>query len=519
MAQTSVDHEAGGKGLKTGSLGLVAVIVIGVASTAPGYSLAASLGGVSSAVGIQAPAIMWFAFIPMACIAAAYFYLNKADPDCGTTFTWVTRAMGPKTGWFGGWGIVLADLVIMPNLAGISGQYLYLLFGADKLAANPFATTVLGCVFILAMSWICVIGIELSARSQVALLGTEVTVLVAFAIVSIYKVYANHPKGSITPSLSWLNPLQIGSFSALSAGLVLAVFIYWGWDTAVSVNEECEDSARTPGVAAVLSTIILLLIYVIVTVGAQAFAGPKVLADSTDVINDVGKLVFGSSGLGHVMQKLLIISVLTSAAASCQTTILPAARSALSMGVHGAAPKKLAEMNTRRLTPEFATWLFGAISCLWYVGLVSISYWTKTDAYSSSIAAVGIMIAFYYGLTGYACIAYYWRFIFKSAKNFLLVGVLPLIGSGILTFVLVKTLIDSFKEDYGYGKLLGAGTVFTIGVGLLVLGLPLMLLWMWRSPTFFSYRRDPVDMRPDPDGNGGPAPMLGTITKESVNAR
>ena len=117
------------KGLKAGALGLTATIVIGVASTAPGYSLAASVGYVTGEVGLQAPAIMLVAFIPMAFIAASYFYMNRADPDCGTTFTWATRAMGPRTGWLGGWGIIMADLVIMPNLAGITAQYSFLLFG------------------------------------------------------------------------------------------------------------------------------------------------------------------------------------------------------------------------------------------------------------------------------------------------------------------------------------------------------------------------------------------------------
>ena len=86
------------KGLKGGSLGLVAVIVIGVASTAPGYSLAASIGLVTDQAGVKAPFIMLFAFVPMACIAASFYYLNKADPDCGTNFTWGVRAFGPKAG-------------------------------------------------------------------------------------------------------------------------------------------------------------------------------------------------------------------------------------------------------------------------------------------------------------------------------------------------------------------------------------------------------------------------------------
>src|SRR6516165_4300140 len=110
------------KGLKSGALGLASATVVGVASTAPAYSLTASLGFVTLAVGFKAPAIMWLAFIPMGCIAAAFFYLNRADPDCGTNFSWVTRAMGPRLGWLGGWSSIMADLIIMPSLALIAAS-------------------------------------------------------------------------------------------------------------------------------------------------------------------------------------------------------------------------------------------------------------------------------------------------------------------------------------------------------------------------------------------------------------
>ena len=119
------------KGLKGGALGLMAATVVGVASTAPGYSLAATLGFVAYYVGYQSPAIMWIAFVPMAFIAAAFFYLNRADPDCGTNFSCVTRAISPRSGWMGGWSSAVADLVIMPNLAGIAAVYTFQLFGWD----------------------------------------------------------------------------------------------------------------------------------------------------------------------------------------------------------------------------------------------------------------------------------------------------------------------------------------------------------------------------------------------------
>ena len=138
----------GDKGLKTGAIGFVSSVVIGVASTAPGYSLAASLGLVVavSGIGLQAPAIMLVAFVPMLFIASAYYYLNRADPDCGTTFAWVTRAMGPWAGWIGGWAIIIADIIVMANLAQIAGLYSFLLVRLAERRGQHVAVTLVGVV-------------------------------------------------------------------------------------------------------------------------------------------------------------------------------------------------------------------------------------------------------------------------------------------------------------------------------------------------------------------------------------
>ncbi len=521
-SEVLLSESSGTKGLKGGSLGLLAVIVIGVASTAPGYSLAASIGFVTGEVGKKAPFIMLFAFVPMGCIAAAFYYLNRADPDCGTNFTWGVRAFGPKAGWIAGWGCIVADLVIMPNLAGVSGQYLMLLF-SEKLATNIWLTTMIGVLFIAAMTWICWRGIELSARSQVLLLGTEMLVLGAFAIIALVKAFAGTTRTltvegklktyeSLKPSLSWMSPSGITTKSMI-AGLVVAVFIYWGWDTCVSVNEEAKDSATTPGRAAVLSTLILLGIYLVTAYGSVALLGPEFVTDNQDeAIYALGKVA-----LPTIMVKLLVIAVLTSAAASCQTTILPATRTMLSMGSHGAAPEKLARIDRSRLTPDFSTFLFGFVAIVWYVLLVVVSHNTDTDAYSASIAAVGMAIAVYYGLTGVSCIVYYRKFLTKSIKNFFLIGVLPGFGGIVLLYVFAKTVWDARSADYGYGTVFGVGTVLVIGTLLLVIGVPLMLWCSKRYPKFFTYRPDPVDLVKDPNSTDTLAAPLGTYTKELVS--
>jgi amino acid transporter len=504
---TAVGHEAPlDKGLKTGALGFVSSVVIGVASTAPGYSLAASLGLVTAVagIGLAAPAIMWLAFVPMLFVAAGYYYLNKTDPDCGTTFSWATRAFGPVAGWLGGWAIVVADVIVMANLAAIAGSYSFLLFGANGPAASKWWVLGAGVIWIAVMTLVCYVGIEFSARTQWFLLGAELVTLALFAIVALVKVYTRHPVGAVHPAWSWLNPFEISSTTALTGGLLVAVFIYWGWDTLVAVNEETEDAARTPGVAAVVSTILLLGIYVVVAIAAQAFHGAEFLTkNANDVLSALGKDVLGSP-----WNKLLIIAVLTSASASTQTTILPTARTTLSMAAHGALPRYFARIHPRFRTPGPSTLWMGVLSIAWYVGLTIVSANILTD----SIDALGLMIAFYYGLTGFACAWYYRRHLLDSARNFLLVGVIPVSGGAILTWLFVKSIIDlsnpantSTGSDWA-----GLGAPIWIAIGSLVLGLVIAALQWRASPVFF--RRRPETGDPSVFAESLPEPAVASLS-------
>src|SRR3954454_2867174 len=424
----------GQKGLKTGAIGFVSSIVIGVASTAPGYSLAATLGFIVAVVGFQAPAILLISFVPMFLDAAGYYYMNKADPDCGTSFSWVTKAMGPQLGWIAGWTIVVADVIVMANLAQIAGLYTFELFSWTSAAESTAAVTAVGVIWIAIMTAIVVIGIELSARTQVGLLAAEIVTLAVFAVVALIKVYAGSAgAAAIHPSLSWINPFSL-SPSEISAGMLLAVFIYWGWDTTATVNEETEDPGEAPGRATVISTLILLGIYLVVAVAAQAYAGvDQLVANQEDVLSSLGKEVFGTP-----LDKILIIAVLSSAAASTQTTILPTARTTLSMARANAMPKSLGKVHPRFLTPHISTVLMGIASIVWYVGLTLVS----EDILFDSLAALGLMISFYIGLTGFACTIYYRREIFRSIKNLFFVGLGPLVGGLILFYLLIKNAIE-----------------------------------------------------------------------------
>jgi amino acid transporter len=179
-AVTPRDTSAPGeKGLKAGALGYMSNLVIAVASTAPAYSLATTLGFVVAVagVGLHAPAVLIVSFIPILFISAGYRYLNLADPDAGTTFAWTTRALGPIVGWINGWAIVLADVIVMASLADIASIYTYKLVGWTSASNSTTAIVIGSVVWIGLMTWICYRGIELSARIQAGLLTFECVTL------------------------------------------------------------------------------------------------------------------------------------------------------------------------------------------------------------------------------------------------------------------------------------------------------------------------------------------------------
>jgi amino acid transporter len=317
-------------------------------------------------------------------------------------------------------------------------------------------------------------------------LSLEFVILVVFSVVALIKVYTGHPPHSVQPTASWFNPLDVSSISALDGGILLAVFVYWGWDSGVSVNEETESPTTAPGRAAIVSTFILVGIYLLVTAAAQAYGGlNNLINNQTDVLGPLGRGVLGSP-----LDKLLIIAVLTSASASTQTTILPTARTTLSMARWKAIPRQFGNVHPRFLSPGFSTIWMGVTSTIVYVLLSA----TSTNLIGDAFTSLALTIAFYYGFTGFACVIYYRRHLLTSVKNFVFIGLLPFTGGAILTWVLIKAVIDYSKADGGYAKpFLGIGSPIAIALLMIVLGLVAMIIQRITMPEFFRRKPEVVD--------------------------
>jgi len=478
------------KGLSAGSVGLIGAIVIGISCIAPAYTLTGALGPTVAEVGTQLPAIFLLGFIPMLLVAFGYRELNSAMPDSGTSFTWATRAFGPWVGWMAGWGLIAATVVVLSNLAGIAVEFFYLALAQAfnnpdiaNLVGNPFVNVATCLVFILGATFISYRDMQTTQKLQYWLVGFQLLVMIGFGVAAFWHV-ANGTAFDATPvELSWFNPLEVGSFSAIVAGLSVSLFVFWGWDVTLTMNEETKGSNSTPGRAATLTVTIVVAIYLFVAMGALAFAGTGEagVGLGNPAIQENAFFYLAGPILGP-LAILMSIAVLSSSAASLQSTFVSPARTLLAMGHYGALPKKFSKVSPRFFTPGYATVVSAIVAAVFY----TVMRFVSEDVLWDTITTLGMMICFYYGLTAFACVWYFRKTWFRSGRNVFFRLVAPLVGGLILAVLFFTTLIDSMDPAYGSGSNIGGvGLVFILGVVILLAGVVVMIWQRIKRPEFF----------------------------------
>lgn len=476
------------KGLSHNAVGLLGGTVLGISSVAPAYALTATIGILVAEAGTKMPVVIIAGFLPMFFAAYAYREFNKVAPDCGTSFTWTTKAFGPYIGWLGGWAAVLATVIVLSNLAGVAVQFFYQfigdLTGSDYISTlweNQLVNVITCLCFLSIATAVAYRGITTTERVQFILVGFQMVVLLMFAVIALAKSGSSDTGMSF--SLDWFSPAGL-TMSAFIAGLSGSIFAFWGWDTALTVNEESKESDKTPGRAALLCVVSILLTYLLVAVATQMYAG--VDTEGLGLGNEeIADNVFGALAepvLGSPLDLFLFLAVLASSAASLITTFLPTSRTMLAMGTYKAFPERFATIHPRYLTPSFATVAAGVGAALFYSILTFVSESVLTD----TIYSLGIMICFYYGLTAFACIWYFRHELFADARSIVFKLLFPLLGGLGLLGVFLVTLRDSASPDYGSGaSVAGVGLVLILGLGMIVLGVVFMMLMRARQPAFF----------------------------------
>ena len=413
-------------------------------------------------------------FVPIVLTAIAFRELAAETPDCGATFTWATRAFGPWVGWLAGWASLVAAMVGVGNGAQIASIYLLRALGQPALARSVLVQLGLGGIVVGILLTLSVWGIGIAQRTQAVLLTVELVMLVLVSIVALVKVF-NHHAGpqAVMPQWSWLSPTGL-NFSDLARGTILCVFAYWGWDATLQVAEESKGPRNNSGRAAVLSTILLLGTYVLVSCAIESFAGFGAMGIGLNNPRhaDNALSILGGPVVGGALAVVLLLAISSSAMGAVVTYVAPTARSTLAMAVYGALPRSFAKVHRRYLTPWFGTIVIGLGGFGLYVGMALVS----RNSLADMVTSIGLLVTFYYAMTAYACVWTYLRASQRSAKQFFLRGVLPLVGALAMSWAFLQSAIEMYAPDYGKTHFGPIGGVFVLGIGLLVIGIPLAAL-------------------------------------------
>lgn len=499
-----------GKGLGRGSVSAFGAAVIGLSCCAPAYTMTAALGPAASWVNDQLPAIFIVGFLPMFLVAMGYMALNRAMPDSGTTFTWATAAFGPWVGWIAGWGLLAATIIVISNTAGIAESFLFIalaqIFQNEEIITfgqNPVVNIVVVVIFLAIATWISLRGMQSTKWFQYAMVAIQLFGLIWFIIAAFIGANNGSNPDSVPVQWSWFNPFAVDSFATFSAGVAVSIFVYWGWDTVMTMSEESgeEDRGRSTGKAAAILIFTLVTLYALIATATVSYAGtgegPTGLNNpnmSDNVFGVLSNPVMGWAGI------FLSLAVLCSAAASLQSTGLSPARTLLAMGHYKAIPAKFAEVDPKFQSPTFAVIVSGVVAAAFYVGVRLIS----KDALWDSITALGLLVCFYYGITALACVWYFRREAFQSAQTFLTKILMPGLGGIILIVIFFHTTISSLDPDFGSGADVGGvGLVFIMGGGVIALGVVVMLVTSLFHRPFFRGEVLAQGTSPVSSGKGG----------------
>ncbi len=450
-------------------LNLFDATAVAVSSVAPAYSAASTLSLVLVIVGVGAygPSVILVSFVPVMFVALSYFHLNRRNPNCGASYSWLSQVVHPAVGWYNGWVQIASSVIFCtsaPLLAGIyTLQFLHLAFNAvgPNAYGNPHDIAVVAAIYLAVVTFICIYGIRWTTNAQWVMVCIEYFAVIGFSIGGIIKVWVSHPVHSVSFHLSWFNPLHIASFGALASGLALGVFFFWGWDTALNLTEESKNSSKIPGQAGLISMWLLLAVFVLNFVAIEMLLGPTAAAaQGANVL-----FYFGQQFAGTWASYVMIFAVISSTVATTQTTLLPAARITYAMARDGVFPKIFGSVHEKFKTPAVGTLILAFLS-LFGIMLTTLSS-SSNHVFQNLVNNIGVLVAFYYGITGVACAWAFRKTLGQGLRANLAMIVAPFLGGIVLLFTCFEVI-----------KLNGRAAIPDIIA--LGLGVPLVIL-AWAS--------------------------------------
>ncbi len=284
--------------------------------------------------------------------------LGAAMPQAGGQYVYLTEAYGPVWGYLYGWtsGVVINPASIAAIAVGFATYFGFFVPLAD---AGIKAVAVVSIVALTALNCL---GVRLGAITQNVLTLIKMGLL-AVLIVAGFVL----PGGSVANLSPLWPPAPVGSLIApFGVAMVAALWAYDGWIEITYVGSEVKDPERTLPRSIVLSTLIGMALYCLVTASFAYVLSPARMAASSLVASDAAQVTMGRAGAA-----LVAVAIMTATLGSNNGIVLTAARVPYAMARDGVLPRWLAGVHPRFLTP---------VPSLVVQGMISIALtWISTE--------------------------------------------------------------------------------------------------------------------------------------------
>ena len=420
--------------LKKDSLGLIHSLVIGVAGSAPSFSISATLVALIGAVGILAPASLFYCGLMMVGIVFAYMHLNTYHPNSGASYAWVTEIFGLSLGFFAGWALLVASALFMVS-ASIPAGAATLLLILPQYADSQVAVTFCALGWLIFITLLVVKGVGLTAKLQMVMTLIELLILLSISLLVIAKFGA-----SAMHMISWQNfsPFAFTP-NSFASGAVIALFFFWGWDVAINLNEETKNPEKAPGHGIVGAILVIIAAF-------TAFASISLMALSDQEISQSGtNIVFAVAEkiIPQPWSYLAVLALILSTIGTIETSMLQFSRTMFSKSRDGIFHIRWAKVHSKWKTPYAATFLIASIGGI--LLLLSMSSKSVAEVMAASINIIGVQAAYYYGLAGFACAWFFRKKALSSVKLFITMLLWPTLSAVVLWCAAVLAMMDFDK--------------------------------------------------------------------------
>jgi amino acid transporter len=444
----------------TGRVGLGDAIVLGLSSSGPAQTLAVSLASLVAVCRYGGVVPVLLCFVPMLGIAIGYQRLNRWDQSSGATYHWVAKVFHPYLGFLCGWMILLYYTLGTSSLTIPAGTYTLELV-APGLVANQLAVAVTGGLWNVAVTLLALKGLRVAAHFEWSVVVFQYVVLLALAIAGIVALV----RGTAAAPFSWhwFTLAGIGGMKGLMSGLLIACFMYSGWDAAVYVNEESSDRVQAPGHAAIASVVILALFYALTVLGFQAVLPPDELErHAGDALAALAPRL-----LDGPWATIASLVVLSGTLATLQAAVISAARMSFAMARDRVMPAAFRRIDPATGNPWAATVAMSVVN----LALLALALATGSvaRALGNVVASLGLISILFYGLTAAAAVWHGRHALARSPGDLVFGGLLPGFGALFMAWVAVESVVSGATSPavlaYGLGSIaLGAVVALVLHV-------------------------------------------------------